>query len=180
LKNSLVAVLLIVVLLASGALGYTLAGGHTTLPVVSISTTTAIVTVTIMRNTFFNQTFTTSVNSFSNKCTPDPYGKAVFIELVYDNGTRIAGNSTNNGLSVDESPVQVCNGMTVTIAIIFNVQLNQTGIASLNPAEDYASFYIVHVHYAGKVYDITAPTESNKTTLVIVSIPSGKTNTTYS
>jgi len=118
--------------------------------------------------------------SVSDNCTPNPYGKAVFIEVLYDNGTRIKSSSDNNSITIEVSPVQACNGMTILIPIIFKLQLNQSGVVSLNPATDFASYYDVHVHYTGSNYNFTAPTESDKTTLVVLSIPSGKTNTTFS
>jgi hypothetical protein len=78
---------------------------------------------------------------------------------------------------VDASPVRVCKGVETTTAVLWQPPLNSSGVASLNAS--FVTYYSLVIHYSNQTYMLKAYVHSLQTTVVELSVPSGKVNVTF-
>jgi hypothetical protein len=105
-------------------------------------------------------------------CDPPSPGAGFYLRISSDNG-----NAPVTDARVDATPVRVCNRVETTTAIILQPPLNASGVASLNAS--FVTYYSITVHYSGQTYSLKAYMHSSQTTVVNLSVPSGKVDVTY-
>lgn len=99
-------------------------------------------------------------------CALAPKGSALYIRITLDGAGTPVTNAT-----VDATPVETCNGVNTTIAIIWHPPVNASGIATLNASGE--TFYSVTVNYGSQSYPFTAYIQSFPATCASLSVPSG-------
>ena len=135
--------LLVVAILAGVGAGYLVgAGGQR--PTSSASTSTTTMTLT---------------------CALAPKGSTLYIKTTLNDGKTPATNIT-----IDATPVETCNGVDTTIALIYHPAVNASGVATLDASD--ITYYSVTVHYGGQSYPFTAYVQ-NPLTCASLSVPSG-------
>lgn len=100
-------------------------------------------------------------------CTIAPKGSTLTINV-----TRDGGNSPATNVTISATPVEVCNGVKTTIAVIYHPVLNAHGIAVLN--SNFLTYYEIVVGYNGQNYPIQAAVSDYPSTCAKLSVPSGK------
>jgi len=122
---------------------------------------------------FFSSTFLTArtdthittQSSGQVSCETAPQGSILYVKIAHDVTKTPVTNAT-----VDATPVETCNGIDTTIAILMEPAVNSTGVATID-AGYYTSFSIT-VHYGTQVYPFAADVQS-LITCATISIPSG-------
>jgi hypothetical protein len=114
---------------------------------------------------------TTTSEMRSLSCDPSSPGTGFYLRISSDSGGVPVTNAT-----VDATPVRVCNGVATTTAIVWQPAVNSSGVASLNAS--FVTYYSLVVHYSNQTYKLKADLHSFQTTVVNLSVPSGRVNIT--
>jgi len=82
-------------------------------------------------------------------CPLAPKGSTLYIRITHDGARTPVTNVT-----IDATPVETCNGVNTTIAILMQPPVNSSGIATLDASFDI--FLSVTVHYGSQSYPFNA------------------------
>ena len=107
-----------------------------------------------------------STTTITLTCTLAPKGSALYIRITLDGGRTPVANAT-----IDATPVETCNGVNTTIAIIWHPAINASGLATLDASD--LTYYSITVHYGSQSYPFTANVQNSLTTCASLSVPSG-------
>ncbi len=109
-------------------------------------------------------------------CVLAQQGSSLYVKITLDDGKTPVTNAT-----VDATPVETCNGVNTTIAIIYHPVVNASGVATLDASG--STFYSVTVHYGSQSYPFSAyvvhPERSvRNSTCANIKLPSGSLSVT--
>jgi hypothetical protein len=99
-------------------------------------------------------------------CDIAPQGSVLYVRITLDGDRTPVTNAT-----VEAVPVETCNGVNTTIAILMQPPVNATGAATLDGS--YDTFLSVTVHYGNQSYPFDAYVNRSLMTCANLSVPSG-------